>query len=78
MQINKAVCSKVAYKDKAAAKQDIIDIKIYQKFRSKKHSKSKKAGQKLRAYECLRCGKWHLSVNVNYRKSLKRVKKLKI
>jgi hypothetical protein len=74
MPVNKARCAKVSYDSKASAKKDIVDIKIHQKFRSKKFASCSKTGKKLRAYECLRCGKWHITVNNNYRKAIKRVK----
>jgi len=69
--INIAKCSKIDYPTKKLALEDIKLIYIQQRYRSKKHSVSKKTGKKLIPYLCPRCGLWHLTSNINYRKRLK-------
>lgn len=53
-------CQKVPYPDKSAAKAMIQEIRIHRRYRSKGPT-SPKSGRRSRAYECPRCGEWHIT-----------------
>jgi len=73
--IRTAKCLKIDYPNKSAALDDIQLIYTQRKFRSKKYAGVKKANKKLKVYLCNRCGYWHLTSNMNYRKASKRISK---
>jgi len=73
--INIAKCTKVDYANKKEALNDIKGIYTQRKFHSKKYGKSKKSGKKLSPYQCKRCGLWHITTSVNYRKAMKKERK---
>ena len=60
-------CAKVSYPTKKAAQKD-IEFQKSQHIRFSKREKNSKAGKKHYAYECPRCGMWHLTTLKQSRK----------
>lgn len=60
------LCMKVAYQTKQEASKDILQIK-FDRRKFSKHQASAKDGRKSRAYECPRCGLWHITT-IKHRK----------
>ena len=54
-------CQKVPYDSKQEAREDAREIKNGHRHFSRTANRARKGGRKLRAYECNRCGKWHLT-----------------
>ena len=62
-----AKCTKVSFSNKAEALEE-IKHQHNQGIRFSKRKNSSKSNKKYRAYECPRCGKWHLTTKKQKRK----------
>ena len=71
----KRVCQKIPFNTQNEALEYIKHIKIARKFRSKKN-KSQKGNRNVHYYECLKCGKYHLTSQKTGSKYAKAKRKL--